>query len=87
MNLEEAKRRYVHRFTMEHVPDWARGRGPDGATWFYAPQYRTDKEWYEKTMFPPNHPLGRRSECWSQNPSWPLGERLDHPYVGVSSGF
>lgn len=87
LSFEEAKRRYVHRFTMEHVPSWACERPCDSggtATWYYAPQYRTDKEWYDNTAFPgePEHILGARHNgcCDSRNPSWPIGQQLAQPY-------
>lgn len=81
MNFETAKQRYVHRFTMEHVPDWAVQRPCDhggAAEWFYAPQYRTDKEWFENTAFPPHS--GHRTDCRSSNQSWPIGQKLTAPY-------
>lgn len=82
MNFEQAKAAYVHRFTMEHVPAWAARRPRDDggtATWFYAPQYRTDKEWFENTLFPPSNPFHKK-DCHSSNQSWPLGQHLDAPY-------
>ena len=39
---------------------------------YYAPQYRTDREWYDNTVFPPES--GFKDSCESRNPSWPLGE-------------
>lgn len=79
--FEHACRTYVNRFTMEHVPEWARKQPKDHggtATWYYAPQYRSDREWYDNTSFPgePDH-IGRITECWSRNATWPLGQRLD----------
>lgn len=78
MTFEEAKAHYPHRFTMEHVPDWA--KRPSGNNRFYAPQYRTDREWFENSIFPPENPLHRR-DCWSRNQTWPLGKWLEKPYV------
>lgn len=69
--FEEAKRDYIHRFTMEHVPDWAKEQRPDGK--YYAPQYKTDYEWYCNTHF-------FRNECACTNLSWPLGTELDKPF-------
>lgn len=83
--FEQATSRYVHRFTMEHVPAWAKARREDGT--FYAPQYRTDREWYENTTFPgePGH-IGDKRHCYTSNQSWPLGQSLKAAYVkGVQS--
>lgn len=79
MNIEQAKARYIHRYTMEHVPQWAQKQAPNGK--FYAPQYRSDAEWFANTLFPPNHPLGSRvTDCYSTGCTWPLGMWLDQPY-------
>jgi hypothetical protein len=77
--LAKAKAEYPHRFTMEHVPAWARKPAPNGR--FYAPQYRSDREWYERTTFPgePGH-LGFGRDCYSSRQTWPLGEWLDKPF-------
>lgn len=89
MTFEQAKSMYVHRFTMEHVPDWARGSfdGPCGdrelVGRYPAPQYRTDREWFENTKFPPDNPFAvskRDKSCYSTNPSWPLGQSLEKPF-------
>ena len=85
--FEHACRIYVHRFTMDHVPDWARKPMDGGASApqltgrYYAPQYRSDREWYESTVFPGelDH-IGRITDCHSRNATWPLGMSLDKPY-------
>lgn len=85
-SFEDAKRAYVHRYTMEHVPEWSRKavttQDEKGKinTRYYAPQYRTDKEWYEKTYFHGEHDLASKGYCYSHSPSWPLGEWLNEPY-------
>lgn len=80
--FEQAKARYPHRFTMEHVPQWARTVRPDGT--YYAPQYRSCREWYENTIFPGEaaHILGQRhgGACDSRGASWPLGQSLSAPH-------
>jgi hypothetical protein len=74
--FEQAKATYVHRFTIEHVPSWALKPMDNGK--FYAPQYSSDKEWYDNTEFPPQN--GLRKYCTSINQSWPLGQLLDAPF-------
>jgi len=79
LSFEQAKAAYVHRFTTEHVPAWARVPPPDKSLGFYAPQYRTDREWYDNTEFPTRN---TRRFCSSSNQSWPLGRWLDKPFAG-----
>lgn len=85
MNFEIAKKQFIHRFTMEHVPRWSQqcnlGNGK-----FYAPGYRTDLEWFENTEFydpsvPDSEQLASKGSCYSSGPSWPLGHWLDEPYT------
>jgi hypothetical protein len=79
MSFQEAKTRYIHRFTMEHVPVWAERPGPDGK--YHAPEYQSDAEWYDNTMFPPHTPF-LDQECHSTGRTWPLGTVwLDKPYT------
>lgn len=73
--FEQACAMYVHRFTMEYVPQWSRTAAPNGK--FCAPQYRSDREWYERTTFPTD---GRVKYCCSSDQTWPLGTFLDEPY-------
>lgn len=77
--LSQAKSLYVHRFTMEHVPQWAKRPLNDGR--YYAPQYRTDQEWYDNSTFPgePGHVNGPR-ECFSTGQTFPLGQWLTKAY-------
>lgn len=79
----KAKAQYVHRFTMEHVPAWAAKpiyHGDRKCNLYYAPQYRTDKEWYENTTFFGENALADKDYCYSSNQSWPLGQWLEKPY-------
>lgn len=76
MTFQEACARYVHRFTMDHCPTWARHPLPDGR--YYAPQYGSDTEWYANTHFSEVH--GLPFHCESHNQSWPLGQWLNEPY-------
>ena len=89
----EALAAYAHRYTAEHVPSWSRTPAPNGR--HYAPQYRSDGEWLDKTRFP----ITRSSQgirlksgsstrnttrntinCESNDPSWPYGQWLDRPF-------
>lgn len=78
LSFDKARAQYVHRFTMEHVPAWAGKQRDDGS--YYAPQYRSDREWYNNTTFPPHS--GDRNHCLTENQTWPLGKALDAPFKG-----
>jgi hypothetical protein len=79
ITLAQARAQYPHRYTLDHVPDWA--RKPCGNGKYYAPQYRSDAEWYEKTVFPgEGHISARAKFCESNGQTWPLGQWLDAPY-------
>ena len=79
ITLEQARSQYVHRYTTEHIPKWAHGT-------LYAPQYSTDKEWYDLAIFPGEPGLhGNCQYCQSGPESWPLGERLEKPYQLATS--
>jgi hypothetical protein len=60
---------------MEHVPSWARLRPCDQGgtgTQHYAPQFRTDREWYDK--FSGEGHVGKREKhCHTSGHSFPLG--------------
>jgi hypothetical protein len=75
-SFQDACLTYVHRFTMEHVPEWATRPRPSGG--YYAPQYRSDREWYDRTIFPgeSGHFTGPDA-CYSRDETWPLGRVLD----------
>ncbi len=76
MTFKQAKSRYVHRYTREHIPSWAKTPAPNGK--LYAPQFASDREWFENTVFPPNHPLGKKeTDCYTSRQTWPLGQWLD----------
>jgi len=83
-SFEKACALFVNRYTMEHVPSWARQKTQEGK--FYAPQYRSDREWYDNTVFPGDirtdftAPPKGASYCESRNQTWPLGMWLDAPY-------
>jgi hypothetical protein len=82
ITFEAAKANYLQRFTMEHVPSWALNPVAEALTTrhrYYAPQYRSDAEWYALTDFPT--PTARDQSCHSRTPTFPLGRWLAKPYV------
>ena len=78
-SFETACAQYVHRFTMEHVPNWARIPRPDGS--FYAPHFATDREWYAHTLFWGESPLADAHHCHTSGQTWPLGKALNTPFA------
>ncbi len=75
----DALARYLHRFTREHVPVWARKPRKDGRR--YPVQFASDAEWLARTLFPVtvrkdgtlgDHTLGTRGRCLSYA-TWPDG--------------
>lgn len=91
ITLTEAKACYVHRFTLEHVPQWAKapiGDTPLDPPLFYAPQYASDEEWYRKTDFPGEGGIGAREHsCFSSGQTWPLGQGLARVYRRGETGY
>lgn len=84
--FEKAKLQYVHRFTLDHVPAWAREQREDGT--YYAPHFASDREWYDNTIFPgePGHPDNqtghyRPKSCYTTGQTWPLGQALEQPFT------
>ena len=81
ITFTEAKRKFPARFTMEHVPEWAKKRCVDGGG-YYAPQYETDREWYENTFFPGEKGVPSYSRrIIETNKTWPLGGKLKKPFT------
>lgn len=79
ISFDEAKRRYLSRFTCEHIPVWAKYPRKDGS--YYAPHYLTDLEWYNSTAFPGEPDCAAdETSCFSHSQSWPLGSKLSKPY-------
>lgn len=79
ISFEEAKANYPFRYTLEHVPQWALTPMDNGK--YYAPHFRTCREWYDKTLFPgePGGPRAGSACSFSEGQSWPLGMVLDVP--------
>jgi hypothetical protein len=66
-----AKSMYVHRFTGDHFPAWARSPRPDGRP--YPLQFADDRDWLANTFFPitkAGEIAKRPSHCESR-PTWP----------------
>lgn len=65
---EEAKRRFVHRFTKTHVPKWAAGTN-------YPVQFRDDDDWLANTLFyvRKDGQLSNVHKSCRSNPTWPDG--------------
>jgi hypothetical protein len=84
LSFEQAKAQYPHRYTMDHIPAWSRDglwHPGAGALRFYAPQFRSDREWYDNTLFPGEGHVSRRERyCFTSNQSWPLGQWLPQPF-------
>jgi hypothetical protein len=81
LSFKEACARYVHRYTLQHIPQWAKSPMPNGK--YCAPQYLTDQEWYDNTLFPP-HALSmskKDTSCYSNGQTWPLGMTLEAPLI------
>ena len=82
LTLDQARAQYPHRFTMEHMPAWAMDSFGDGK--YPAPQYRTDAEWYENTVFPGELGFhGNNRHCYTSRQTWPLGQTISAPYTGA----
>lgn len=69
----EVKARYVHRFTGEHHPAWARQPSPDGRP--YPVQFADDSDWLANTFFPITKAgeIARRPAYCESHPTWPNG--------------
>lgn len=79
LTFERAKARYVYRYTCDHKPAWANNPIRD---MYPAPQYRSDREWYENTAFPGEDGNEARDTggAYSTQQTWPLGRFLIEPF-------
>lgn len=67
---------YVHRFTRNHKPDWARKEWKDGKP--YPLQFDSDADWLAHTRFAVTKAVrldARASDCES-SPTWPDNPEL-----------
>jgi hypothetical protein len=71
---QEARRRYVHRFTGEHAPAWTRSPRPCGRP--YPVHFRDDSDWLANTDFPVTKAgrLADRPSACQSRPTWPNGK-------------
>lgn len=69
-------RAYVHRFTRDHVPAWAREPRPDGTA--YPVQFDSDSDWLANTRFAVTKAgrLDGRSRYCESRPTWPDNPEL-----------
>jgi hypothetical protein len=81
LSFARATALYVNRYTMEHVPNWAKPRAHNGR--YYAPHFRTDREWYDHTRFNGESEMADKGACYTTGHTWPLGQWLDAPYGQV----
>lgn len=67
----DALRRYVHRFTRDHKPDWARKPWKDGKP--YPVQFASDADWLAHTLFgvTKDGHLDKRATSCQCSPTWP----------------
>ena len=72
----EARRRWVHRYTRDHVPAWAQKPMPCGKA--YPVQFDSDSDWLANTVFTITKTgrfSGRDKYCRSA-PTWPDNPEL-----------
>lgn len=71
-----AKAMYVHRFTGEHRPEWAKRPMPNGKP--YPLQFADDAEWLANTEFEVTQAgrLDRRYTYCHSHPTWPNNPEL-----------
>lgn len=67
---------YVHRYTKEHQPQWARGEWKDGKP--YPVQFESDLDWLEHTRFKVRKDgrLVSRARYCEARPTWPNNPEL-----------
>ena len=74
--FKQACAQYVHRYTMDHTPEWALLIAPNGK--HYAPGHASDQEWYDSALFPgePGGPDAGDDFCFSSGHTFPMGDWL-----------
>lgn len=68
---QEAKARFVYRYTGEHKPTWV--KGPETPV-----QFKDDRDWLANTLFwiTKKGELANRPKCCESYPTWPLNPEL-----------
>lgn len=80
VSFAQACAQFVHRFTCDHIPAHVRKphvnpANPEKDGLFYAPQWASDREWYDATTFPGEPGLhGNSNHCETGTPTRPLGK-------------
>lgn len=72
---------YVHRFTKQNKPVWARQPKEDGT--FYSPHFEDDDDWLGHTYFAVDENQRLKPGRWSCQsfPTWPDNPELREGYV------
>lgn len=72
----QALRAFVHRFTGDHKPAWARKPMPNGQT--YQVQFADDSDWLANTRFAVTKAgrLDKRHGACESTPTWPNNPEL-----------
>lgn len=67
---------YIHRFTKDHKPMWARETMPNGNK--YPVQFESDSDWLDNTFFEVTKQgrLDKRFHHCESNPTWPDNPEL-----------
>jgi hypothetical protein len=70
--------RYVHRFTCDHVPQWARNYGDAIRPKYLKVQFASDADWLANTRFhvTKDGKLSRRHSHCVSSPTWPDNPEL-----------
>jgi hypothetical protein len=73
----ECLAKFVHRYTVDHKPEWA--KQPMGNGKLPPVQFISDREWLEHTLFPITNAgkLALRHSC-NSNPTFPTSEQIEH---------
>lgn len=68
---EQVKRVFIHRFTGEHLPEWAKLPHADGSA--YELQFANDADWLANTYFwiTAKGELAKRPNSCYSTPTWP----------------
>lgn len=79
LSIDEARRRFVKRFTLNHIPHWAKHKLPNGK--YPGPRYESDQHWYATSEFIGFGATGVRKYIREGKPTYPVGRFLDAPFT------